>query len=404
MMNTSKLPLLAIYFVVLLVSTTYAQPYIFDSVCRPNDDVIVVDNDRDPEVIAAAYANIFQSQVSTCTTYSMSHYNDYDGNSGFTYSNHWHLTGQTPHDWGWHALFWKGFQWWDQCAAAPNTPTEPGYCAITSQNAVPLDPPPYDTYYVKCADKDRLNSIEANPSGPFTGGITNWPQTWGTSHNPNGIWLCVQESSSHVAAIIAAMSMYHWTTPTYLNLDWAQYDNQCAWDYRTGVIEKVTLCTNTSDPPHVECGWDNNPWSESSAAACSASLTLDSITTSFFGSCFNGPLTSDHHEFNEHVTFNAVGFDQVYDSVLNSGIGALILDPPATDEGNPNVELRDKLQKAARATAKDITVLKGKKLVKAKRKFITEIKSECYADKTYESIYFSPKNEEVTPKSKGEEV
>lgn len=63
MMNTSKLPLLAIYFVVLLVSTTYAQPYIFDSVCRPNDDVIVVDNDRDPEVIAAAYANIFQSQV-----------------------------------------------------------------------------------------------------------------------------------------------------------------------------------------------------------------------------------------------------------------------------------------------------------------------------------------------------
>jgi len=375
--------LLVPFFVVL--NGCSAQPYLEEALCPEKYIVPIFPPDRPDDEIASAYAELLNTQKSSCFTYSMSHYNNYAGNPIFTYSNHYHLTSLTPHDWGHHALLWKGFVWWDECAGLG------WYCAYNGAKANILDPPPFNTYYVKCNDKHRLNSIEADPVSPFTGGTTPVVSTH-TSHDPNGGWLCVQEYSPHIAAVIAAMSMYHWNTPVYLNLDWGQYDSSHSWDYKAGVIEKVTLCTSTSDHAHIECGWDTNPWDVASAAACSPNLILDSITVSFFGSAFGGTLGTDHHEFTEHVTFNAADWAQIYDSSMNSGIGAMIMDPPAMGSIEEENELVKKMMKAAKATASKMLLLesKSRRFTKAKNHMERDQPGECYSQKGDSSLYVMP--------------
>jgi len=359
-----------------------AQPYNDVAVCPASNIVPIYPPVRPIDTIQEAYFNLLQMKTG-CETYSMSHYNNYDQNGIFTYQNHYHLTGIVPHDWGHHALFWKGFVWWDECDVTGL------FCSYHGGFAQNLDPPPSDTYYVKCNDKNRLNSIEGNPNSPFRGSTSNMAGTQ-TSRDPNGGWLCVQEYSPHVAAVVAAMSMYFWETPVYLNLDWGQYDNSHSWDYKAGVIEKVTLCSmGTNDKPHEVCGWDTNNWDLASASACSSSLILDTVTVSFFGSEWTGPLTSDYHEFTEHVTFNAVDFAQIYDSNMNSGIGAMIMDPP---EGTTEKTIKD-LLKVAKASAKKMKILKknSTRLIQAGKNEENEQPNECYAQYGQNSLYIKSK-------------
>uniref|UniRef100_A0A6U5FS33 Tyrosinase copper-binding domain-containing protein n=1 Tax=Corethron hystrix TaxID=216773 RepID=A0A6U5FS33_9STRA len=250
---------------------------------------------------------VFQSKSSTCHTYQMS---EYSKNYQTTHTNC--LSCYT--EWGHHALQWKGY--------VHNTGTGGSYDPWQADS---LNPPVIQNYpqNVECSAKGTLNTLEAASSFIYKDAA-------GSYVDPNGNWMCVTEPDSTNGAIIAALSMYHWKTPTYLdvhnymNTSWGSV--YCV----TGVIEEVTLCTNTSNPPHVDCGWDSVDWTTGvgSVNTCAGMVALDSMKVG----CFRDiPL----YGFESHSPINGVDWINLYGLHPSYNIDTdLVFDPPV--ETSPN--------------------------------------------------------------------
>ena len=265
--------------------------------------------------------NVFQ-ETTTCWTYSMSKYGE-DYETSIIDGNHM--------QWGNHALRWKGYLHEDIGGT---------FNALLAQSS---NPPSSDwPSNVNCADKTELNTLELPSSNIFTDS--------GGSTDPAGTWMCVPESDPHVGAVTAALNMYHWNTPTYLNANgYPQY-----WYIVGAVIEKVTLCASGPDSPHAVCGWDAADWTSGigTVSSCSMSIALDSIEIGQFIDLIIGPPGQPF--FRSHVTVNGADWALYYGVGVGSTPTDLVFNPPV--EGSDKDVLT--LQKVAKESTKEMVVVK----------------------------------------------
>jgi len=275
--------------------------------------------------------NVFQQKAS-CWTYSMSKYSENYETS---------IIDGSIMQWGNHALRWKGYLHEDTPGGIFNA------ALAQSSNPPSIDFPSH----VNCADKNELNILELPSSNIFTDS--------GGSTNPDGTWMCVSELDPHVGAVTAALNMYHWNTPTYLNANGCPYDTTSGsqgWCIVGAVIEKVTLCASGPDPPHDVCGWNAADWTSGIGAisSCSTSIALDSIEIGQFIDLIVGGSSLNQPYFRSHATVNGADWALHYGDWSGSTPTDLVFDPP--------IEGSDKdvftLQEVAKKSTKKMVVVK----------------------------------------------
>ena len=191
-------------------------------------------------------------RVPTCHTYKMSHLDEnYETDQ----------IQNTLLNWGMHALQWKGY---NHIADNPG-----GSGTFDADLANASDPPRDDLYaagfHVRCDGADRLDELELASSGIF--------KTDGNPTDPTGSWNCLYEYNPYSAAILGAMNMFYWNTPTYVDI----FDDPLIGAV---VMKEVTLCADGPEPPHVACNWIDNSGAE--VGSCEATLVLESIVCGFF--------------------------------------------------------------------------------------------------------------------------
>ena len=284
--------------------------------------------------------------ATTCTTYSMSEYDqDYETP----------LITSAFDMWALHALQWKAyvhasaptFGSWDE-----NNPTI-DLNELESQD-YPLSEP-------SCSvPATFLNNAEDQSSGVYQ-------DSDGNDVDPNGIWLCKDQfpTNGYIGALIAAMNMHYFETPTYTDI----HDNTNTFLKFFGwkaVIEQVTLCAEGDQPAHEVCGWGED-WTESfenigdgffgggcANALGPADVVLDSVTFSAFTSPQNA-------YFIPHFTVDGFTWAGIYGSYEYQDLwNHLVFDPPT---GTTEEEI-DALVKMAKNTATNLLVAKTADTIK----------------------------------------
>lgn len=281
----------------------------------------------------------------TCTTYSMSQYGQDYETPGIT---------SEIDMWALHALQWKAYVHasttggtWDE-----SNPTI-SLNELETQ-AYPLSEP------VCSVPVTFLNNAEAATSGLYQ-------DVEGDPIDPNGIWLCRDQfpTNGYIGALIAAMNMYYFETPTYTDI----HDNNNDFINFFGlkaVIEQVTLCAEGDQPAHEVCGWGED-WTESYenigdgffGGGCANALgptdiVLDSVTFSAF-------TTPSDGYFIPHFTVDGFTWAGIYgwyeyESLWNH----LVFDPPI---GTTEDEI-DALVELANNTATNMLVAKKADTIK----------------------------------------
>ena len=215
-------------------------------------------------------------------------------------------------NWGMHALQWKGY---NHIADNPG-----GSGTFDADLANASDPPRDDDLYetVRCNGADRLDELELASSGIF--------KTDGNPTDPTGSWNCLDEENPYSAAILGAMNMFYWNTPTYVDI----FDNPLI---KVVVMKEVTLCADGPEPPHVACNWIDNSGAE--VGSCEATLVLESIVCGFFHNFYTVPGPPYYYEDDTYYSPNHI---QRWANDYNiggddpgSGFGThtLVFDPPA---------------------------------------------------------------------------
>jgi len=252
----------------------------------------------------------------TCHTYSMSH------------SDENYETPQIDEEglnWGMHALQWKGYN---------HIEDNPWLGTFDADLASTSNPPalwsglngPTPTYrHVSCYGEEELDILEQASSGIFN--------TDGHPTDPTGTWNCVEESDPFSAAVLGAMNMFHWNTPTYVDSKYRSPDCPgpgCCFDgdcFSVVVMKKVTLCAEGSEPPHIACNWIEN---SEEVGSCESTLVLESISAGIFGGGYweddtvFGPDNIQNWETYYLAAQNANGpANESYDT------NHLVFDPPA---------------------------------------------------------------------------
>jgi len=215
----------------------------------PDDEDPVV---GDPDFIKDL-EKIFQL-TPTCHTYSMSHLDkNYDTAQ----------VGSTILNWGMHALQWKGYN-----HIADNPGGSGTFDADLANTSGPPGGPDHGPEYTLSIDADHLDELELAIYGIF--------KTDGLATDPTGGWNSLIDTNPLSGAILAAMNMFYWNTPTYVSL----LNNN---DIGVVVMKEVTLCADGPDPPHVACNWEDN--SGAVIGSCeTTTLALESIICGFFPS------------------------------------------------------------------------------------------------------------------------
>jgi hypothetical protein len=273
----------------------------------------------------------------TCHTYKMSHVEEnYDTSQ----------VGSIRLNWGMHALQWKGY---NHIAEYPGSGTfdadlandldPPGYASGTDGG---LDGPyPMTVNNVSCRGSDRLDQLEQASSEIF--------KINGNPTDPTGSWAtCVQDEPDPLSgAILGAMNMFYWNTPTYLDLKDPAMCINCDelyedWSAGVGVMKQVTLCAEGSEPPHVACNWEDNSGAE--VGSCEATLVLESVLCGLFKSGY--PDGTEDFYFEDDALFTPSRWESAYSLVATAplNLNQLVFDPPA----GTDVEA---LQERARLTA-----------------------------------------------------
>ena len=259
--------------------------------------------------------------TTTCHTYSMSHKDEnYDTAQ----------VDSTFMNWGMHALQWKGY---NHIADNPG-----GSGTFDADRANDSDPPgeesgtsgtPPSRNHVSCHGAERLDQLEQASSGIF--------KTDGIPTDPTGSWNCLEETDPFSAAVLAAMNMFYWNTPTYVDWTLATF---CGFSIEAVVVKEVTLCAEGPEPPHVACNWEDNAGAE--VGSCEQILVLGSIICGFWHGNEDA-LHSNHYyedeQYCDHWLYSLGNW--------HGDTAVMVFDPPAgTDVAA--------LQKGADLTAKKV--------------------------------------------------
>ena len=257
---------------------------------------IAVDEGTSPEIPADLYPvrdsfyDLSGTLTTTTTIFTMSQYG--------TYATYEEIND--TREWGQHALRWK-----------QNVAAMPQYVAPSVAPAFSVWP----------GDAAILNTLEA----------TSFYNASGALSDPPGGWTEVDLPLAGEGALYAALAMYWWGSPTYLNFGYSDFNNGILAGL--AVIERMSVTVSGSTPIEVLCGWSAGPNSAQTATATSCAtdqvFTIDWVEVSVWdqlvtssSSCNNGPC------FHEHIELTGTEFATSY-GLLNSGSKVLVSDPPS---------------------------------------------------------------------------
>lgn len=252
--------------------------------------------------------------TTTCHTYSMSHKDEnYDTAQ----------VDNTNMNWGMHALQWKGYNHiakyattYDPVTGLPDAGSGfggPG--TFDADLAYASDPPGEDSgtsqNHVSCHGAELLDQLEQASSGIF--------KKDGIPTDPSGTWNCLQEPDHFSAAVLAAMNMFYWSTPTYVDLAFA---GTCGIYLEAVVLKEVTLCAEGPEPPHVACNWEDNAGAE--VGSCEQILVLGSMICGFFNGNINDDyLCGDDWLYSLGANFHGDNAEMVFDPPAGTDVAAL---------------------------------------------------------------------------------
>ena len=258
---------------------------------------IAVDEGTSPEIPADLYPvrDSFYDVSGTLTTantiFTMSEYG--------TYATHEEIND--TREWGQHALRWK-----QNVAAMP-------------QYVAPSVAPAFSVWSGHAA---ILNTLEA----------TSFYNASGALSDPPGGWTEVDLPVPAEGALYAALAMYWWDSPTYLNFQYSDFNNGDL--ARLAVIERMSVTVSGSTPIEVLCGWSAGPNSAQTATATSCAtdqvFTIDWVEVSLWDEIIVGSGGSScigDACFQEHIVFSGTDFAYFY-GVGTSGSKVLVSDPP----------------------------------------------------------------------------
>jgi len=263
--------------------------------------------------------------TTTCHTYSMSNKDEnYDTAQ----------VDSTFMNWGMHALQWKGYNHiakyattYDPATGLPHQGSGfggPGTFDADLANA--SDPPGEDSgasgtpatrNHVSCHGADRLDELEQASSGIF--------KKDGNPTDPTGSWNCLEEPDPFSAAVLVAMNMFYWNTPTYVDFSLASFCG--GLHIEAVVVKEVTLCAEGPEPPHVACNWEDNIGA-TEVGSCEHVLVLGQMICGFFNGNRN-PWAGYHYYEDEDSEGN------LCDEWLHSygdfygDTAEMVFDPPA---------------------------------------------------------------------------
>jgi len=246
----------------------------------------------------------------TCHTYSMSNLDEnYDTDQ----------VDSTFMNWGMHALQWKGY---NHIAKYPG-----GEGTFDADLANDSGPPGEDSgasstppspNHVSCHGADVLDELEKASSGIF--------KINGIATDPTGTWNCLEEPDPFSGAVLGAMNMFYWNTPTYVDFTETNSCTDCFWSLEAVVMKEVTLCADGPEPPHVACTWEDNSGAE--VGSCEATLVLENIQCGFFhGQLDPNPIDINHYYYEMEDYFyygNWSNYGNAYGDTAE-----LVFDPPA---------------------------------------------------------------------------
>lgn len=202
--------------------------------------------------------------------------------------------------WGLHALQWKALQ------DATSNGGEYDVLHANGSNA-PAQNPNVGENHVSIQGSDKLNELESANSDIFT-------DSNGTPTDPGGTWTYAMEDDALAGVILAAMNMFYWKTPTYVDTrDWQGGDGGVA------VIEKVRLCAEGVAEPDVACNWLPRG---SYASTCDGILSFEWIKLARFDA---GGVYSDEDKQGYHI-LNSNQWEEIYGKPGITPV--LVFDPP----------------------------------------------------------------------------
>jgi hypothetical protein len=261
-----------------------------------------------------------------------------------------------PDMWALHALQWKAYVHETVDGGSFN------------EGSISQDELDSQSYFLTSEDESctvRADFLNALESRPFV-----YCSESGAPVDPNGSWNCVDESDlssdnpSLEGAIIAALNMHFWNTPTYVDIFGPGLcdppPTSCSimrFNAKKAVLGKVTLCTKYDSsatppppPPTTVCGWNSASWSDliDISDDCEDNIDLYSVTFSIF-STVEDPVTDDGYFEQDLYTSNPEAWEFIYGPAVTGfdGQSTLIFDPPA---GTTNEDIHMVVEAAKKAS------------------------------------------------------
>ena len=215
------------------------------------------------------------------------------------------LDGSSIRPWGEHPIIWKAM-------IRPELVFDP--YGSTGQGYVLFEGVP-TLLSVQVGDSVLLNNYEA--SGAFS-------DANGSTVNPVGHWVETFSTDGEEVAILAAMAIWRWNTPVYLN--YAHDPGTGQPISRVGVVDSVTLST-PAGVPHEVCGW-----SDPDASTTCPGLVIESVSMSYYSDALLGSATLTYFGSPDGTGSDQVPgaeFVSTYESLINAfHAGPVIYDPP----------------------------------------------------------------------------
>ncbi len=164
-------------------------------------------------------------------------------------------------------------------------------------------------------DSAALDNYEA--SGAFTNG--------GATVDPTGHWIQTFIAEGEEAAVHAAMAIWEWNSPVYINFT---YDDGEHITAVVGVIDRVTLST-PGGVPHEVCNWGGspnpNPLQHTTATPGCPGLVVEAVKMTYYSDVLLCCSTVDYYDGDE---LTGAEFVTLYEQSFDSG--HVLYDPPAS--------------------------------------------------------------------------
>ncbi len=250
---------------------------------------------EDASLLAAAPGDQdAKAQMISTATYSMSQLTQ-------NYSTSSILLGGA---WGYHALQWKA------------------YVANTASYIAPTvgDGTPGESLNINCTHDDTLDDMEDGiPSDYYFDSL-------GDPDTPPGSWGCVSDTDPAVTAVLAAIAMWSWGSPLYLQ--YLYPSSNSAFPVYAGVIESITINTQTGLALDAVCGFTRGDttamYNQAVTCAANHTFTIDSVDMRMWPTWVFAPTVPSFQ-----ATLNGGDFAGYHNTTTSGGAVAipLIVDP-----------------------------------------------------------------------------